>query len=64
MTGGEQPHRVAGSAASQNLTVADVLADKNLVLIKGGVAGHNEGLVVIKPAVKSAMRAAHKSGKK
>ena len=39
-------------------------ADKNLVLIKGGVAGHNEGLVVIKPAVKSAMRAAHKSGKK
>lgn len=48
----------------QNLTVADVLADKNLVLIKGGVAGHNEGLVVIKPAVKSAMRAAHKSGKK
>lgn len=57
-------HYGVEQVTTQNLTVADVLADKNLVLIKGGVAGHNEGLVVIKPAVKSAMRAAHKSGKK
>ncbi|MDP1918441.1 MAG: 50S ribosomal protein L3 [Myxococcales bacterium] len=46
----------------QNLLVADVLADKGIILIKGGVAGHNEGLVVVKPSVKLALRAKH--GKK
>lgn len=48
----------------QNLLVADVIADKGLILIKGGVAGHNEGLVVVKPAVKGAMRAGHQASKK
>lgn len=56
-------HYGVEQVTTQNLTVVDVLADKNLLLIKGGVAGHNEGLVVVKPAIKPQMRAAHK-GKK
>ncbi len=48
----------------QNLEVAGVLPEKSLILVKGGVAGSNNGLVVIKPAIKGAMRAAHKAGKK
>lgn len=57
-------HYGVEQVTTQNLTVVDVLADKNLLLIKGGVAGHNEGLVVVKPAIKPQMRAAHKGGKK
>ncbi len=53
-------HYGVEQVTTQNLEVVDVLAEKNLILVKGGVAGHNDGLVVIKPAVKSAMRAAHK----
>ncbi|MCA2980187.1 MAG: 50S ribosomal protein L3 [Myxococcaceae bacterium] len=57
-------HYGVEQVTTQNLTLVDVLGDKNLLLVKGGVAGHNEGLVVIKPAIKSQMRAAHKAGKK
>ena len=49
---------------TQNLEVVEVLADKGLLLVKGGVAGHNNGLLVVKPSVKVATRAAHKAGKK
>lgn len=45
----------------QNLLLVDVIADKNLLLVKGGVAGHNEALVVVKPAIKSQLRASHKA---
>ncbi len=45
---------------TQNLEVVGIHAEQNLILIKGGVAGSNNGLVVVQPAVKSAMRAAHK----
>lgn len=50
---------------TQNLTVAEVLPEKGLILIKGSVPGSADGLVMIRPAIKSFMRAAHKkaSGK-
>jgi DNA anti-recombination protein RmuC len=35
--------------------------EKNIILVKGGVAGSNDGLIVIKPSVKLALRAAHKA---
>jgi large subunit ribosomal protein L3 len=57
-------HYGVEQVTTQNLTLADVIADKNLLLVKGGVAGHNEGVVIVKPAIKSQMRAAHKAGKK
>jgi large subunit ribosomal protein L3 len=46
-----------------NLTVVEIIAEKNLILVQGAVPGHNDGLVVVKPAIKSAMRAAHKAKK-
>ena len=49
---------------TQNLQVIEVIADKGLLLVKGGVAGHNNGLLIVKPSVKVATRAAHKLGKK
>jgi large subunit ribosomal protein L3 len=36
----------------QNLAVVDVDAENNLLLVKGSIPGHNNGLVVIQPAVK------------
>jgi large subunit ribosomal protein L3 len=36
----------------QNLTVVRVQAEKNLLLIKGAVPGHKNGLLIIKKAVK------------
>jgi large subunit ribosomal protein L3 len=36
-----------------NLTVAKVMVDKNVILIKGGVPGPNKGLVVIRNSVKA-----------
>lgn len=59
-------HYGVETVTTQNMEVVGLHPEKNLILIKGGVAGSNDGLVVIKPAVKSALRAAHKakSGKK
>jgi large subunit ribosomal protein L3 len=36
-----------------NLTVAKVMPEKNLILIKGGIPGPNKGLVVIRNSVKA-----------
>jgi large subunit ribosomal protein L3 len=47
----------------QNLEVIGVYPEKNIILVKGGVAGSNDGLVTVKPAVKLAERAAHKAAK-
>lgn len=38
----------------QNLEVAKVIADKNVILIKGNVPGSKKSLITIKSAVKSA----------
>ena len=37
---------------TQNLEVIDVIAESNLILVKGAIAGHRTKLVVIRPAVK------------
>lgn len=43
----------------QNLTVVDVIPEKNLILLKGAIPGHNDGVVTLRPAVKPALRASH-----
>jgi large subunit ribosomal protein L3 len=44
---------------TQNLTVVDVDAEKNLLLVKGAIPGHNDGIVFVRPSVKTALREAH-----
>ena len=39
---------------TQNLTVVDVDVEKGLLLIKGAVPGHNDGLVLVRTAAKGA----------
>jgi large subunit ribosomal protein L3 len=57
-------HYGVEKVTTQNLTVVEVLPEKNLLLVKGAVPGHNEGIVYVKPSIKPAMRAEHKAGKK
>lgn len=57
-------HYGVEQVTTQNLTVVEVLADKGLVLVKGAIAGHNDGLVYLRPSVKVALREAHKAAKK
>jgi large subunit ribosomal protein L3 len=47
----------------QNLEVAEVIAERKLVLVKGAVAGHNNAIVWVKPAIKGSLRASHKATK-
>lgn len=44
---------------TQNLTVVDVIPEKQLLLVKGAVPGHNDALVFVQPAVKVALRKSH-----
>ena len=46
-------HMGAVNTTVINLEVVKVIADKNLILIKGGIPGPNKGTVVIRNAVKS-----------
>ncbi|WP_374270234.1 50S ribosomal protein L3 [Corallococcus sp. RDP092CA] len=48
---------------TQNLTVVDVDVEKGLVLVKGAVPGHNDGIVIVRPSIKVAMRAQHKAAR-
>jgi large subunit ribosomal protein L3 len=45
---------------TQNLQVVEVDAEKGLLLIKGAIPGHNEGVVYVRPAIKQAIRQARK----
>lgn len=56
-------HYGAEQITTQNLTVVDVDVEKSLLLVKGAVPGHNNGIVYIKGAVKSALRTQHKAAK-
>jgi large subunit ribosomal protein L3 len=47
----------------QNLQVIELIAERGLILVHGAVPGHNDGLVVVNPSIKPAMRAAHKAKK-
>ena len=52
-------HYGVEQVTTQNLTVVDVDVEKGLLLVKGAVPGHGDGLVFVHPAVKVATRAAH-----
>ena len=56
-------HYGVETVSVQNLEVADVIEEKGLLLVKGAVPGHADGIVIIKPAIKPMMRAAHKAKK-
>jgi large subunit ribosomal protein L3 len=50
--------RMAGQMGNKrrtvlNLEVVDVLPERNLVLVKGGVPGAKNGIVVVRKAVKA-----------
>lgn len=46
-------HMGAGRVTVQNLEVVQVDADRNLILVKGAVPGHRNGLVLIRRTVKA-----------
>jgi large subunit ribosomal protein L3 len=52
-------HYGTEQVTTQNLTVVEVDVEKGLLLVKGAVPGHGDGLVFIHPAIKVATRAAH-----
>jgi len=45
-------HMGSKSRTTQNLRVVKVLPEKNLILVKGSIAGHNGSLITIRPAKK------------
>ena len=47
-------HYGVETVTTQNLTVVEVDAEKGLVLIKGAIPGHTDGIVYIRPSVKAA----------
>jgi len=55
----KQPgHMGAANVTTQNLKVVEVIPERNLLLIKGAVPGHNNGLVIVRPSVKLAQKKA------
>jgi len=48
-------HMGAERVSVQNLKIEDVRPDQNLVLVKGAIPGANNGMVVIKKAIKKAI---------
>jgi len=57
-------HYGVEKVTTQNLTVVGVDLEKNLILVKGAIPGHNDGIVLIKPSIKVALREQHKAAKK
>ena len=56
-------HYGVEQVTTQNLTLVDVDVEKGLLLIKGTVAGHNDGIVIIRPSIKVALREQHKTAR-
>lgn len=52
-------HYGVEKVTTQNLTVVDVDVEKGLLLVKGAVPGHMDGLVIVKPSIKKALRDQH-----
>jgi large subunit ribosomal protein L3 len=52
-------HYGVDQVTTQNLQVVGVDAEKGLLLVKGAIPGHKDGIVFIRPSVKQAMREAH-----
>jgi large subunit ribosomal protein L3 len=57
-------HYGVDQVTTQNLTVVDVDNDKGLLLIKGAIPGHNDGIVYVRPSVKAMMREQHAAARK
>jgi len=58
----KQPgHMGDAKVTTQNLKVVEVIPERNLILLKGAVPGHKNGLVVLRPAIKPAQKAARAS---
>ncbi|HSP77164.1 MAG TPA: 50S ribosomal protein L3 [Myxococcaceae bacterium] len=56
-------HYGVEQVTTQNLSVVDVDVEKGLLLIKGAVPGHNDGIIYIRPSIKVALRAQHKAAR-
>jgi len=56
-------HYGVEQVTTQNLTVVDVDVEKGLLLIKGTVPGHNDGIIVVRPSIKVALREQHKAAR-
>jgi large subunit ribosomal protein L3 len=57
-------HYGVEQVTTQNLQVVEVDVEKNLILIKGAISGHNDALVYVNPSIKTALREQHASAKK
>lgn len=51
--GKKMPGRMGGNQVTvQNLEIADVIADKNIILVKGAIPGSKKSIVTVKSAIK------------
>jgi large subunit ribosomal protein L3 len=57
-------HYGVEQVTTQNLQVVDVDVEKSLILVKGAVPGHADGVLVVKPSIKKALRDEHAAAKK
>ena len=57
-------HYGVEQVTTQNLEVVEVIAERGLLLVKGAIPGHNEGVVLVHSSVKKAIRDSHKAKKK
>jgi len=56
-------HYGVEKVTTQNLEVVDVDTSKGLILVKGAIPGHDEGLVYLTPTVKRSRKAAQAAAK-
>ncbi len=56
-------HYGVDQITTQNITVVEVILEKGLLLVKGAIPGHNEGIVTVRPSVKQSTREGHKAKK-
>jgi large subunit ribosomal protein L3 len=54
-------HLGVETVTTQNLEVVDIDPEKNLILVKGSVPGHSDGILYVRPAIKPALRESHKA---
>lgn len=51
--GKKMPGRMGGDRVTvQNLVIADVIVDKNIILVKGAIPGANKSIITLKSAIK------------
>jgi large subunit ribosomal protein L3 len=53
-------HYGVEQVTTQNLQVVEVDVEKGMILVRGAVPGHADGIVFLRPAVKVALREQHK----